>query len=63
MILGSKNLLKGKPVIVGGDPLLLVDNLCHFLLKKTNPCISEQKDKTSDCTILTYRWKVYTAVE
>jgi len=26
MILGSKNLLKGKPVIVGGDPLLLVDN-------------------------------------
>jgi len=24
-----------------------------FFAKKNNPCISEQKDKSSDCTILT----------
>jgi hypothetical protein len=44
MILGSKNLLKGKPVIVGGDPLLLVDNFYHSLLN--DPILAYPSIKT-----------------
>jgi hypothetical protein len=37
--------LKGKPVIVGGDPLLLVDNLYHSLLKKLILAYPSKKTK------------------